>query len=372
MSTILNWEKERMPDPGEKSLFNEEANFKRGVYELAEGVYAWMQPNGSWGESNSGIISSGGETLVFDSLFDLVMTHRMIKAIEPITRKAPVRTLVNGHGDGDHTYGNQLFPGAEIIASQPCADYMATDNPKTAAAAPLLGRTLSCCGLGGMPLWPLRHLHKVGQYFSGIVKPFDFSGIDMTLPTKTFTGELTGYVGNIEYKLIEVGPAHTDGDILLYLPEQKVLFASDVVFIDGTPACHALEVDRWIAALDLIQSMDVEYVVPGHGPIVGKAGLDDLRTYLKLLCQKVPDMLRNGMKPHQVGRELLFKDKDFRSFQLWDSPERTIGNVYPFYQTEQGEGDEHFHKKYLFKGLYHSALAAFELDRRPPSIMWYT
>ncbi len=372
MEGILDWNKDRRPNPGETSLFGEDAKFRRGLYRLADGVYAWMQPNGSWGESNSGIISSNGETLVFDSLFDLIMTRRMIDALQPIIKHAPVRQLVNGHADGDHTYGNQLFPGAEIIASKSCAHDISQDNPKVAAAMPTIGKVLSCCGLGGLPIWPLAHLHDVGRYFRGVLRPFDFAGIDITVPTTTFSGAMTGHIGNIEYRLIEVGPAHTDGDVLLYLPEQKVLFASDVVFIDGTPACHSLDVENWIAALEVIQSLDVEYIVPGHGPIVGADGLDDLKTYLNLLCVKVPDKLNNGMKPHQAGRQLLFDDTDFAAFRHWDSPERTIGNVYPFVQRADGKGNEHMDKKYLFKGAYHGALAAFELDKRPPPLLWYT
>jgi cyclase len=369
--TALDWKKDRKPDPGERTIFNDEAKFKRGLYQLADGVYAWMQPNGTWGESNSGIISSKGETLVFDSLFDLAMTNTMIKAMEPITKNAPVKYLVNGHGDGDHTYGNQLFPGAEIIASPGCVEHMHHDNPKTLERLPAMGRTLSCCGLGGLPMWPLAHLDQVGKYFRGIFSKFDFTGIDLTMPTKIIADNMTGFVGDIEYQLIHVHPAHTDADIIMYLPNEKIVYCGDVVFIDGTPACHAAQVDKWVAALDLISSLDVEYIVPGHGPIVDRNGIDDMKTYLKLLSCKVPNLLHNGMKPKEIGRELVLNDPDFRSFRLWDSPERTAANIYAIVQQEEGRGHEHFDKKYLIKGLFDSAQLAFEMPHRPICIVNY-
>ena len=82
MNYGMNWKKDCKPHPGETSLFGDPATFHKGLYQLNENVWAWMQPNGSWGESNAGVISSKGETLVWDSLYDLRLTGTFLKEIE--------------------------------------------------------------------------------------------------------------------------------------------------------------------------------------------------------------------------------------------------------------------------------------------------
>ena len=66
--------------------------------------------------------------------------------------------------------------------------------------------------------------------------------------------------------------------------------------------------------------MDVECVVPGHGPIVDKVGIDDLKSYFEIVLPKTEDLYRNGMRPNQIAKYLLLEDKDCAAFKLWDSP----------------------------------------------------
>lgn len=364
----LDWKAQSKAHSGETSLMGEPAKFHRGLYQIGDGVWAWMQPNGSWGESNAGIIASEGESLVFDSLFDLRLTQRMLEEMAPIFKDAPVRTLVNSHSNGDHTYGNQLFGDAEILASERCAHEMPNEPPSAAAILPTMGKVISCCGLGGAALWPLRNMYRVGRYFTALSAPFDFRGIDLTLPTKTFNGEYEGMVGRIPYRLIEVGPAHTDGDILLYLPEQKILFGGDILFIDGTPAAWNPGVTSWLGVLETIQNMDVEYVVPGHGPIVDKAGIDDLKSYFEIVLPKTEDLYRNGMQPNEIAKHLLLDDKDCAPFKLWDSPERMVMTTNT-YTRVLGQNMTHYSNGERLKVLWATASLAFELPEACPKVM---
>mgnify|MGYP000010200992 CR=1 FL=1 len=364
---VENWKKNSKPEAGEKTLFGEDAIFRRGLYEIGPGIHAWMQPNGSTSESNCGVITSNGETLIFDTAFDLRLTRHIIKAIEPITSKAPVTQVINSHANGDHTYGNQLFPGAEIIATHACKEEFKHEDPRLPRAVPIISKTISCCGLGGLPLWPYRKLDKMGKYLGNLMKPFDLTGVVLTPPTKTFTGEYKGYIGNIEYRIIEVGPAHTCGDAMLYFPESKVLFAGDVLFIEGTPAAWA-NIDGWISAIEVIESMDVEVIVPGHGPIIDKSGLDDLKSYFKLIQNKVPEMHLNGMDPVAISRHLLLKDPDFKAFQLWDSPERIVLNVSTVCKTVNNKSPD-FNTFQKLNVIYHMADLAYDLPDAAPSIM---
>ncbi|MEN9821851.1 MAG: hypothetical protein RLZ04_277, partial [Actinomycetota bacterium] len=99
-------------------------SYRKGIHELGDGCLAYLQPDGSWGWSNAGLIVGDGASLLVDTLFDLRLTGEMLDAMRAFTRTAPIGTLVNTHANGDHCYGNQLVDGAEIIASAATAHEM--------------------------------------------------------------------------------------------------------------------------------------------------------------------------------------------------------------------------------------------------------
>src|SRR6185436_16886778 len=103
--------------------------YTHGLHELGAGVHAYLQPDGSWGWSNAGIVVGDDASLLIDTLFDLPLTRRMLEAMRDPTRTAPIRTLVNTHANGDHCWGNQLVRGAEIVASRACRDEMGAFQP---------------------------------------------------------------------------------------------------------------------------------------------------------------------------------------------------------------------------------------------------
>ena len=81
-------------------------------------------------------------------------------------------------------------------------------------------------------------------------------------------------------RLIQVGPAHTPGDSIVHVPDARLLYAGDVLFIGGTPIVWTGPVERWIAACDLMLDLDVDAIVPGHGPVGGKPDVATMREYL--------------------------------------------------------------------------------------------
>ena len=104
------------------------------LIELSDGCLAYVQPDGSWGWSNAGLVVGDGASLLVDTLFDLKLTQQMLDSFVPFTRTAPIRSLVNTHANGDHCYGNQLVDGAEIIASTAAAHEMTEVPPAMLAA----------------------------------------------------------------------------------------------------------------------------------------------------------------------------------------------------------------------------------------------
>src|SRR4051794_6695952 len=140
---------------------------------------------------------------------------------------SPIRTLVNPHSDGDHVWGNQLLADAEIVAGERAAHIIREDPPaglqRFQALAPRMRR------LGAIPLPPTRRVGRLGSYVGAMLAPFDFSDVRITPPTREFTGELTLDAGGREVRLIEVGPAHTPGDVIVHVPDVRVVFAADVM-----------------------------------------------------------------------------------------------------------------------------------------------
>lgn len=266
------------------TLHGEEPRYERGFRRVGEDTWAWLQPNGRLGESNAGLLASGEHVLLVDTLWDLALTRRMLGEARAIVDASP-EIVVNTHSDGDHVWGNQLLAGARIVSSATAKRLMALDTPEELRKLQRGGRVLAAIGslpipligtldLGALPRLPLQSMGRE-------LAPFDWSEVELTLPTETFDGELLLAVGEREVRLIEVGPAHTEGDTVVWAPDVSVCFAADLLFIGGTPITWAGPVASWLAALERISSLGAETYVPGHGPVCGQAEVDLLRRYLE-------------------------------------------------------------------------------------------
>jgi glyoxylase-like metal-dependent hydrolase (beta-lactamase superfamily II) len=290
--------------------------YTRGLQEVADGAYAWLQPDGSWGWSNAGLIVDGGESLLVDTLFDLKLTSEMLDAMkraEPAA--ASIGTLVNTHSNGDHTYGNELVVGAEIVASAATAAEMEQETPEV-----LAGFKRAAAELG-----------PAGEFFLEKFGPFDFEGITPTLPTTTFEGRVERKVGDKRVELIEVGPAHTGGDVLVYSPSDRTVFTGDILFIDGTPIMWQGPVENWIRACELIQQLDVETVVPGHGPISDKRGAAAVGNYLAYVRDEARKRYDAGMAAVDAARDI-----GLAEYSAWGDAERIAVNVATLYREFSG------------------------------------
>ena len=287
-----------------------EATYQKGLRDLGNGCWAWLQPDGSWGWSNAGLIADGDSSLLVDTLFDLHLTREMLAAMQDVTGRAPIRTLVNTHANGDHCWGNQLVTGAEIIGSTSCAAEMGSLDPGVLAAM------LKSDDLG-----------DAGAFFKRIFGAFDFEGITLTRPTRTFDGELTVHVGGRQVDLIEVGPAHTQGDVLVHVPADRTVFTGDILFIGGTPIVWEGPIDNWIAACDRILAMDVETIVPGHGPITDKQGVRDVQRYLAFVKTEAAKRFEAGLSVEEAARDIALGE-----FSHWTDRERIAVNVQTAYR----------------------------------------
>lgn len=291
--------------------------FERGVHELGDGCLAYLQPDGSWGWSNAGLVVGDGTSLLVDTLFDLRLTGEMLESFTPFTASAAIASVVNTHANGDHCYGNQLVGDAEIIASSAAAHEMAEVSPATLAA------------LNKAP-------GEIGELFRGFFGAFEFDGIEMRLPDRTFDGRLDIEVGGRLVELIEVGPAHTSGDVIVHVPDARTVYTGDILFIGGTPIVWAGPLSNWVAACDLMLGLDVETVVPGHGPITDKSGIVQVRDYLTFVDQQSAARQAAGVDAFEaardIAREMGISGSQFRG---WGEFGRLAVNVETSYKSRE-------------------------------------
>jgi cyclase len=304
------------------------ARFEGGLTEVGPGVHAWLQPNGLLGESNAGLVVGDGASLLVDTLWDPMLTRRMLAAMAPLIEKAPIETLVNTHSDGDHWWGNQEASAAEIIATESARAVMETESPAEMKRFGALARALRLAGSLRVPYPRHGDVAAIAAYVSEALAPFNFHEVRLVPPTRTFSGELSLDVGGREINLIEVGPAHTPGDLIVWVPDAKVAIAADILFIGVTPIMWAGPLGGWIAALERLLGLGAERFVPGHGPVCGPDEVRSLIDYWRWLDRAAGQRLDAGSSPAEAARELVLGEEIAeRGFADWLAPERALVSV---------------------------------------------
>ena len=292
--------------------------FNKGLSDLGNNIYCYLQPDGGWGWSNAGLIADGDESLIVDTLFDEDLTLEMLDSMKKAEPKGMknIRALINSHSNGDHCNGNNCVDTDEVISSEATLEEMSHESPEMMAAllkqAPEMG--------------------TLGKYFLECFGSFNFEGVTKRLPNTTFTGQTQRQVGDKIVELIEVGPAHTNGDVLVHVPTDKVVFTGDILFIEGHPILWAGPVKNWINACDRIISMKVDFVVPGHGPVTDNRGVKAVRDYLVYIDAESRKRFESGMSALEAAKEI-----DLDLFSTWGDGERIAVNVNSLYREYKGE-----------------------------------
>jgi cyclase len=296
--------------------------YTKGLHDLGNGCHAYLQPNGSWGWSNAGLITDSGETLLVDTLMDVRLTREMLEAMRAaVPAAAQIGTLVNTHANPDHTFGNQLLQGAAIIASAATAREMPETPPQMLVAMQKNWRVMG---------------EGAAFFYEMMGKNFAFDEVVLTLPTRTFDRELSLTVGGKEIQLVNVGPAHTGGDTMVYVPQDRTVFTGDVLFVDGHPVMWAGPIDNWIRACDRILGWDVETIVPGHGPITDKAGVRRFKAYLEDIKRAARQRFDAGMGWIEAAGDIVLED-----YADWIDGERIVANVAALYREFSGGQQQH-------------------------------
>ncbi|MFJ2604458.1 MBL fold metallo-hydrolase [Streptomyces sp. NPDC087425] len=267
-------------------------NLPDGLPLVADGLHLWSPGHaGTWGFANCLLVTSGEQAALIDTPYDQPMTDALIAAAAPVLPAGvAVSTIVNTHVNGDHTFGNGSFPGAEIIATKASAEHLCRE-PTPQQMHVLTHETPADAPLG----WYIRE--HFGRYA--------YQGVDAVPPTVTFSGRHALRVGDIDVDLIEVGPAHSAGDLIVHFPSRRVVCAGDIVFAGDHPVHWDGPLARVIAACETILALDPEVIVPGHGPVQSPQEVRGYLAYLRELEERVHARHAAGDSAGQAAEAVL-------------------------------------------------------------------
>lgn len=273
------------------------------VQEVSDGVFAYIQPDGTWWINNTGFLVGRERVAAVDACATEARTRALLAAISGVTA-APVRTLINSHHHGDHTHGNALFGEATIVAHQRCREEIQAEG-KPGMSALIRSGTWTHVDWGDLPVAP---------------------------PFLTYTDGVSLFVDDLRCEVRHVGtPAHSTNDSIVWIPERRVLFSGDLLFNGGTPFLLAGSVEGAIEAVTGLRELGAETIVPGHGPVCGPEVIDDVLRYLRFVSELARSGSEAGLDPLEAAREA-----DLDRFAELTDPERLVGNLHRAYAELRG------------------------------------
>ncbi len=271
---------------------------------VADGVHAWLQPDGSWWLNNAGVIVGTDDVVLIDTCATRKRTERLLAAVHEVAEGRPIRLAVNTHLHGDHTYGNALLPDSTVIVAHErtrdglLADFILNSTP---------------------PIWSPTP---------------DWGVTSIRPPTVVLRDQATLFAGRRRIELRHPGyPAHTEGDVIAWLPDEGVLFAGDLLFHQVTPLVLMGSLDGALRSLEWLSGFAADTIVPGHGPLIEAAALPDVlaahERYYRFVAATARRGRATGRSPLAVATET-----DLAEFQDWPDAERFVLNLHRAYADE--------------------------------------
>ncbi|WP_245983931.1 MBL fold metallo-hydrolase [Lentzea flaviverrucosa] len=273
------------------------------LVEVAPGVHAYIQPDGSWMINNTGVVVGSDDTLLLvDTTSTEARNRALLASVASVSAAAP-SYVINTHHHGDHTFGNWLVPPSTvIIGHEACREEV--------LAAGLIA----------------------AQVLTGP----DYGHIEVRPPSLTYSTTLTLHLGTRVVELHHPGPAHTRGDTVAWLPAERVLFTGDLVFAGGQPFLAEGSIHGYLSALEFLRAFNADVIVPGHGPLLRGPEiarvLDDLVAYTTYLS----DLAKSGHAAGKTPMEVVLEAGESR-FSSWQESERLVGNLHRAYHELDGK-----------------------------------
>lgn len=269
---------------------------------LGHGVHAWL---GLGGDSNAGCIETPDGVIVIDAQQHRGLATRFREAMAATLAK-PLRILVNTHYHLDHVSGNIVFADLPILAHratltelQACLGPLRGDHWTIADTMTKLsmfyGANIQELVPAGDPAW---------DWFKQRVAPAEYEVIKVAPPTQTFADEFAFHLAGDTIHLPYWGPSHCVGHVPVIVERAKIAFMGDLLFVGRFPWLGDCDLDGWIAQLDRIARMDLDVVVPGHGPVAGLAEVASFRNLLAAIRSAVERAVKAGASEEAAIREV--------------------------------------------------------------------
>ncbi|MDC1287161.1 MBL fold metallo-hydrolase [Gammaproteobacteria bacterium] len=315
--------------------------------QVSSNCFAVMNEKNRVCDSNSGLINLAGG-MVIDTQSDLPHARQMMEMFAKVWASVPDR-VVNTHEDSDHVFGNQLFEGAEIIGHSSLPERMAQvadpgefEHLMHLASDPVSGPQMQSVHPGVVAV-----ANQLGE-------DYNFSGVELVPPTTLFDDRLEIDLEGSTAHIIHVGPCHQVGDAIVWMPDEGVLFAGDILFRLCTPMGWVGTFDKWYETLDMIvDELKPEVIVPGHGPICGVEGATEMKAYLQYVESESRAYFDREITAGEAASSI-----DLGPYADWLCPERIYMNVERAYREFRGEAfDEPWDQLQTFDEIYAVAMS---------------
>ena len=274
--------------------------------ELGPGLYACINTFGGKAICNAGIIDNGESTIVFDTFLSPDAADELIRVVKDL-KLSPIRYVINSHAHNDHVRGNQSFPAnVKILSTRITAEVMARDEPKSIAAEKEYGKiqylhfdSLYTAYKGDTTARPYQIIKMMRTYCAEL--SVAYQKIRTRIPDTYVVNQASLDGSKRRVLLLDKGKGHAESDMILYLPDDSVLFAGDLVFNACHPYLRDGSPDGWKRILSEMELMPVKTVVPGHGEVGNKHMIVAMREYIESLQGIVLKTKREGAGKSEIS-----------------------------------------------------------------------
>lgn len=273
--------------------------------EVRDGVWHAVGGAGTAAGSNGAVVINESDVLVVDSHMTPSTARAMLADLAKITDK-PVRYLVNTHFHFDHTHGNEVFgPDVEIVAHEFTQRKVASGDTKRGRGYDgFIGSTPQNvermkAGLDALSDEDRAAMEKRMAFAMKVYE--ESEAVEPRAPTLALREAVTLYRGGREIQLLHVGRGHTGGDVIVYLPAEKALISGDLLTA-GLPYMGDAFVPEWVGTLDEVAALDIEVILPGHGPAYTEVErVEHLQLYLIDLWQQSVKLFASGVTEEKAA-----------------------------------------------------------------------
>jgi cyclase len=277
------------------------------VRKVAEGVWVAVAAPAYKVNCNTAIIEDGDGVMVVDTHSKPSAARVIVGMLRELTPK-PVRYVVNTHFHWDHWHGNEVYPaaypGAEIVSNQITREAMVKKGLKriqdhvrgVPAEIARLREELAAAP-------PARREKLEADLRLARAYLAEVTALKPALPTLAFEQTMKLYRRDREIHLLHLGRAHTEGDVFVYLPKEKVVVTGDAV-IGWTPFMGDGYPEDWVGTLDRLAQLDFTHIVMGHGEVVGREWLAIFRGYVHDMVATVRREVGTGATLDEVKRRV--------------------------------------------------------------------